>query len=151
TIAQTRFDPKGLSLASRIRKAVQYSSNIDQAVELLKKDGNGLYSNEWMLADINKNEIAIFELGTAKTKLYTSRNKEWYGGTEAFFWGCNNAKDLQVRLETIPSTGGRPANLVWKPADRDRKWLELYAKHKGKIDADFGKVAFSTPPLCSAI
>ncbi len=28
-------------------------------------------------------------------------------------------------------------------ADRDKKWLKLYAEHKGKIDADFGKQAFT--------
>jgi hypothetical protein len=151
TISQTRFDVKGLSLASRIRKAVQYAESIDQAVELLKKDGNGLYTNEWMLADIKTNEIAIFELGTNKSKLYRSSKEEWFGGTPGFYWGCNNAKDLQVRLETIASVEDKPANLVWKPSDRDRKWLQLYAQHKGKINADFGKVAFQTTPLCSSI
>jgi hypothetical protein len=151
TIAQTRFEPKGLALASRIRKAVQYGSSIDQAVELLQKDNNGLYTNEWMMADINTNEIAMFELGTAKSKLYRSGKQEWFGGTPGFYWGCNNAKDLQVRLETIPSVEDKPANLVWKPADRDKKWLQLYAAHKGKIDGEFGKIAFQATPLCSNI
>src|SRR5262249_5807847 len=31
----------------------------------------------------------------------------------------------------------------------DCKWLALYDKYKGKIDADFGKLAFTTPPLAA--
>ena len=54
-----------------------------------------------------------------------------------------------MRLETIASVDGRPANVVFRPSDRDKKWLQLYDKHKGKIDADFGKLAFTTPPLAA--
>src|SRR5262249_44410481 len=71
------------------------------------------------------------------------------GGTEGFYWGCNNTKDLQVRLETIPGVKGRPANVVWRPSDRDKTWQQLYADHKGKIDVAFGKLAFTTPPLAA--
>ena len=150
TIAQTRFDGTGLSVASRIRKALQYADSIDKAVEILKEENNGLYTNEWLLADVKTNEIAMFELGTHKSKLYRSSKNEWFGGTEGFYWGCNNTKDLDVRLETIDDVkSGRPASAVFHPSDRDRKWLELYDKYKGKIDADFGKLAFTTAPIAS--
>jgi hypothetical protein len=151
TIAQTRFDIKGTSLASRIRQAVQYADSIDRAVELLQKGNNGLYTNEWMLGDTKTNEIAMFELGTTRSKLYRSGRADWFGGTEGFYWGCNNAKDLDVRLDTIASVKGKPANMVWKPTDRDRTWLRLYQKHKGKIGVDFAKEAYATAPLVSAI
>ncbi len=148
TIAQTRFDASGLAEASRIRKAMQYADSIDKAVDILKDQNNGLYTNEWMLSDVKPNEIAMFELGTHKSKLYRSSKNEWYGGTEGFYWGCNNTKDLEVRLETIDDVkSGRPGAAVFHPSDRDRKWLELYDKYKGKIDADFGKLAFTTPPI----
>jgi hypothetical protein len=149
TITQTQFDITGLALASRIRQALQYADDIDQAVAFLKEGNNGLYTNEWLLGDIKTNEIAMFELGTHKTRLYRSSKNDWFGGTEGFYWGCNNTKDLDVRLETIASTEGRPANAVFHPSDRDRKWLELYDKHKGKIDVSFGKLAFTTPPLAA--
>jgi Phospholipase B/Peptidase family M1 domain len=149
TLAQTKFDITGLALASRIRQALQYSDDIDQAVAILKEGNNGLYTNEWLLADIKTNEIAMFELGTHKTRLYRSSKNDWFGGTEGFYWGCNNTKDLDVRLETVASTEGRPENAVFHPSDRDLKWLELYDKHKGKIDASFGKLAFTTPPLAA--
>jgi hypothetical protein len=149
TIAQTRFDIQGMTLASRIRECLQYADSIDKAVEILKDGNNGLYTNEWLLGDIKTNEIAMFELGTGKTKLYRSSKNEWFGGTEGFYWGCNNTKDIDVRLETIPGVKGRPANVVWRPTDRDKTWQQLYADHKGKIDVAFGKLAFTTPPLAA--
>lgn len=149
TIAQTRFDATGMTVASRIRQAIQYADSIDKAVAILEKANNGLYTNEWLLADTKTNEIAMFELGTHKSKLYRSAKKEWFGGTEGFYWGCNNTKDLDVRVETVASMDGRPKNVVFHPSDRDRKWLQLYDKYKGKMDADFGKLAFTTPPLAA--
>jgi len=149
TIAQTRFDPEGVPLASRIRRALQYADSIDSAVAILSKRNNGLYTNEWLLADTKANEIAMFELGTAKSKLWRSGKKEWFGGTEGFYWGCNNAKDLAVRLETVPSVEGTPANLVFRASDRDHAWLTLFAQNKGKIDADFALRAFTSPPLAA--
>ncbi len=149
TIAQTRFDSTGLALASRIRQALQYAETIDQAVAILKKGNNGLYTNEWLLADTKTNEIAMFELGTHKSKLWRSGKDEWFGGTPGFYWGCNNAKDLDVRLETVASTVDRPENLVWRPSPRDQTWQQLYAEHKGKIDADFARKAFTTPPVAA--
>jgi hypothetical protein len=149
TIAQTRFDITGLSVASRIRKALQYADNIDQAVEILKAGNNGLYTNEWLLADTKTNEIAMFELGTHKSRLFRSSKGEWPGGTAGFYWGCNNTKDLEVRLETIPGVNGRPANMIFCPSDRDTVWLRLYEKYKGKIDVNFAREAFTTPPLAA--
>jgi hypothetical protein len=149
TISQTRFNPNGLSEASRIREAIQYAGNIDAAVAILQKDNNGLYTNEWLLGDINTNEIALFELGTDKSKLHRSGRGEWIGGTTGFYWGCNNTKDLELRLETVPSVTGRPANLVFHPSDRDQAWQRLYHQHKGKIDVAFAKEAFTTPPIAA--
>ena len=151
TIGQTRFDPSGVPLAARVRKAAQYADTIDKVVSMLKEGGNGLYTNEWLIADVNTNEIALFELGTKASRLRRSSKQEWFGGTEGFYWGCNNAKDLGVRLETVPALDGKPANLVWSPTDRDKAWVRFYAKHKGKITADSGKLAFATPPLSGTL
>ena len=150
TIAQTRFNGDGTPLTSRIRKALQYGDSIDAVVKTLTEGNNGLYTNEWLIGDTKTNEIAMFELGTKATKLWRSSKNEWFGGTEGFYWGCNNTKDLNVRLETIPAVKARPESLVWRPSNRDKKWLQFYAKHQGKITADTGKEAFTTPPLCAA-
>lgn len=149
TIKQTTFAAEGLTVASRIRRVLQYADSIDRAVEILSQSNNGLYTNEWLLADIKTNEIAMFELGTRKTKLWRSSKEEWPGGTKGFYWGCNNAKSIAVRKETVASLGDKPANLVLRPSDRDLCWLKLFDKRSGKIDVNFGFEAFTTPPLAA--
>ncbi|HEX4055773.1 MAG TPA: C45 family autoproteolytic acyltransferase/hydrolase [Tepidisphaeraceae bacterium] len=149
TIGQTRFDPNGLSIGSRSRHAMQYGDSIDSVVKLLGDGGNGLYTNEWLLADMKSNEIALFELGTKTRRLMRSSKNEWFGGTTGFYWGDNNTKDLAVRMETIAATNDRPADMVFHPEIRDMAWIRLYEQNKGKIDANFGKVALSQPPLAS--
>jgi hypothetical protein len=150
TLAQTKFDATGIPLVDRIRRALQYGDSIDSAVAILRQGNNGLYTNEWLLADTKTNEIAMFELGTHKSRLWKSSKNEWFGGTAGFYWGCNNAKDLQVRLETVPAVDGRPANVVFHPSDRDRTWLELFDRKNKTIDVDFGFLAFTTPPLSAS-
>src|SRR5262249_2810208 len=63
TIAQTRFNGQGLTLANRIRKALQYAETIDAAADILREQNNGLYTNEWLMADTKTNEIAMLQLG----------------------------------------------------------------------------------------
>src|SRR5262249_53661363 len=86
---------------------------------------------------------------TGKFKLSRSSKNEWYGGTEGVYWGCNNTKDLELRLETIATTNDRPANLVWRPAGRGTGLRKIYHQYKGKIDANFAKLAFTPPPLAA--
>jgi len=54
-----------------------------------------------------------------------------------------------VRLETVASVDGKPGNVVFHPSERDKVWLQLFNKHKGKIDVAFGKEAFTTPPIAA--
>jgi hypothetical protein len=93
------------------------------------------------------NEIAMYELGTKASRLFRSSKNQWFGGTRGFYWGCNNTKDLAVRLETIAATNDRPADMSFCPSDRDMEWVRLYKANKGSIDQDFGKIAFGKPPL----
>jgi Phospholipase B len=150
TLAQSKFDANGIPVVDRIRRALQYSDSIDQSVQILKQGNNGLYTNEWLLADTKTNEVAMFELGTHQSRLWRSSKNEWFGGTTGFYWGCNNAKDLQVRLETVPALDGSPANIVFHPSDRDRTWLQLFDRKNKAIDVDFGFLAFTTPPLAAS-
>src|SRR5205823_10296857 len=119
TLAQTRFEVKGMTVASRIRQALQYADSIDKAVEILKEQNNGLYTNEWLLGDVKTNEVAMYELGTYKTRLWRSSKDQWFGGTKGFYWGCNNTKDLELRLETVAGPAGRPAALRFVASIRD--------------------------------
>jgi hypothetical protein len=150
TINQSPFNINGTPIAFRARKAIQYGDNIDKVVELLSTKNNGLYTNEWLLGDAKTNEVALFELGTYKTRLYRSSKNDWFGGTEGFYWGDNNAKDLGVRLEESPDPNGASTYVPYVPTVRDLKWQALYHEYKGKIDEQFGFMAFHTAPLVSA-
>ncbi len=149
TINQSPFNVNGTPIAYRARKAIQYGGDIDQVVQYLSTKNNGLYTNEWILGDAKTNEIALFELGTYKTRLYRSSKNDWFGGTEGFYWGDNNAKDLSVRLEGTPDPNAPSSYIPYVPTDRDLKWQDLYRQHKGKIDEQFGFMAFHTAPLVS--
>jgi hypothetical protein len=150
TINQSPFNINGTPIAYRARKAIQYGDNIDKVVELLSTKNNGLYTNEWLLGDAKTNEIALFELGTYKTRLYRSSQGDWFGGTEGFYWGDNNAKDLSVRLEENPDPNGASSYVPYVPTNRDLKWQALYREYKGKIDEQFGFMAFHSAPLVSS-
>jgi len=147
TLAQTGLNVMGMTCASRIRKAIQYADSIDKAVELLTRDNNGLYTNEWLLADINTNEIAMLQLGTHKHKLWRSSKNEWFGGTPGFYWSCNTHKDMDVRLETIASAKSLPSRVVFRPSDRDQAWVKLYEKHRGTIGSDLVQQFCASPVL----
>lgn len=150
TINQSPFNINGTPVAFRARQAIQYGDDIDKVVQYLSNKNNGLYTNEWLIGDAKTNEIAMFELGTYKTRLYRSSKHDWFGGTEGFYWGDNNAKDLSVRLEEAPDPNGSPGYIPYVPTDRDLKWQALYREYKGKIDSEFGFMAFDTAPLVSA-
>ncbi|HTS26714.1 MAG TPA: C45 family autoproteolytic acyltransferase/hydrolase [Bryobacteraceae bacterium] len=150
TIRQTPFNMQGTPVAFRARMAIQYGGNVDEVVKQLGTRNNGLYTNEWLIGDAKNNEIAMYELGTNKTKLWRSSKSEWFGGTPGFYWGNNNAKDLAVRLENYPDPKGAPDYIPFVPAPRDLAWNEMYQKYRGQIDEQFAFLAFRTAPLVSA-
>jgi hypothetical protein len=150
TIEQTPFNVQGTPVAFRARMAIQYSDNIDEVVHYLGTRNNGLYTNEWIMGDAKTNEIAIYDLGTNHTRLWRSSKNQWFGDTPGFYWGDNNAKDLNVRLEDYPDPEGDPDYIPYVPEPRDLAWQELYRKYRGQIDEQFGFLAFRTAPLVSA-
>ena len=150
TIRQTPFNFQGTPVAYRARLAIQYGDDIDKVVERLGNKNNGLYTNEWLIGDAKTNEIAMYELGTYHTKLWRSSKNEWFGETAGFYWGCNNEKDLNVRLEYLPDPQGPPEYIPYVPGIRDLAWQDLYRKYRGQIDEQFGFVAFRTAPLVSS-
>ena len=150
TINQTPFNPQGTPVAFRARMAIQYGGNIDEVVQYLGTRNNGLYTNEWIMGDAKTNEIAIYDLGTNHTRLWRSSKNEWFGDTPGFYWGDNNAKDLDVRLEDYPDPKADPDYIPYSPGPRDLAWQALYEKYHGQIDEQFGFLAFRTAPLVSA-
>ena len=150
TIRQTSFNPQGTPVAFRARMAIQYGGSIDEVVKHLGTRNNGLYTNEWLMGDAKTNEIAMYELGTAHTKLWRSSKNEWFGDTPGFYWGNNNAKDLTIRTEYLPDPQGKPEYIPYVPQVRDLAWQDLYRGYRGQIDEQFGYLAFRSAPLVSA-
>ena len=147
TIAQTPFDSDGEPLTTRARKAIQYSESIDEVVKYLGEKNNGLYTNEWLIGDTKTNEIAMFELGTKKNKLWRSSKNEWFGEAKGIYWGCNNVKDPEVRLEAMRVGRTPPAKVTFRPSSRDRAWQAWFEKYDGKIDEAAAREAFTSPAL----
>ena len=137
TIRQTPFNAQGTPVAFRARMAIQYGGNIDEMVKQLGTRNNGLYTNEWLMGDAKTNEIAMYELGTAHTKLWRSSKNEWFGDTPGFYWGNNNAKDLTIRTEYLPDPQGAPEYVPYVPPVRDLAWQDIYQKYQGQIDEQF--------------
>jgi hypothetical protein len=150
TIRQTPFNVQGTPVAFRARTAIQYGGSIDEVIQKLGTRNNGLYTNEWLIGDAKTNEIAMYELGTNHTRLWRSSKNQWFGDTPGFYWGDNNAKDLAIRLETMPDPHGAPEYAPYVPMPRDLAWQDLYQKHKGQIDEQFAFLAFRTAPLVAA-
>ncbi len=150
-VSQTPFEMTGTPLASRVRQVAQYAESLDQVVSIMTENSNGLGSAEWLLADLKCNEIGLLMLGTRQHRLFRSSKHEWIDGAEGFYWSCDNCKDLGVRLDSVAALNG-PPTAVASPVTtyKDAIWLDLYEKNKGRIDADFGKRAFTTPGLVSA-
>ena len=114
---------------------------------ILGTRNNGLYTNEWLIGDAKTNEIAMYELGTNHTRLWRSSKNEWFGGTPGFYWGNNNAKDLDDPAGDHARSQRRARVRALRPGRRDLAWQGLYRKYQGQIDEQFGFLAFRTAPL----
>lgn len=147
TVMQTPFDIKGEPQSSRIRKAAQYASSIDDVVRILTTRNNGLYTNDWLIADTKTGETGILLLGTGTHKLWRSSRKDFPGGTDGFYWSVNNAKDAGVRREYIPDPANAPFDVVFGPVNRDLAFVDYYRREKGSIDELSAVRVMATSPV----
>ena len=129
TISQfSGWDPEGIPEFVRARKAMQYSSSIDEFSQIMSKGNNGGYANNWLVADRKTNEIASLELGLKNVNL--SRSKDGY------FTGANfPVNDKLAREETQ-----FPVQDMSVSANARRvRWDQLMVEYKGKIDVMAGQ------------
>jgi hypothetical protein len=147
TVGQTPFNPDGTPQSNRIRLAAQYSDNIDDAVKYLTEKNNGLYTNDWLMADTKNDEIAILCLGTKVHKLWRSTKNEFYGNQKDWYWSNNNTKALEVRKEYIANSDNAPYDLTFRPWDRDMVFWNFYEKNKGNIDIKCGMDLLNSSPV----
>ena len=147
TVLQTPFDAEGTPQSNRIRKAIQYGSSVDEVAAILREKNNGMYTNDWTLADVKKGESAILLLGTAQSKLWRSTDQPAPFGTPGFLWANNNARDAAVRREVAAQPEDAPFDSTFTPANRDLAFRRFYEEHKGKIDVESAIGLMASSPI----
>jgi hypothetical protein len=147
TTLQTPFDADGTPQSNRIRKAIQYGSSIDEVSAILREKNNGMYTNDWTLADVKKDEAAILLLGTAKSKLWRSTDQPAPFGTPGFLWANNNARDAAVRREVAAQPEDAPYDSTFGAWNRDVAFRRFYDEHKGTIDAQSAVGLMASSPI----
>ncbi|HMH31629.1 MAG TPA: C45 family peptidase [Puia sp.] len=130
TITQFKgFDVNGIPEFVRARKAAQYARSIDDFVKIMTTGNNGGYANDWLVGDINTNEIARLELGLKHFRVWRTK--------DGIYVGSNFASDEKLIAE---ETTFNPADSTNSPNTRRKRWETLTAQYKGKIDAATGKI-----------
>lgn len=147
TVAQTPFDPAGTPQSSRIRRAAQYASSIDEVAAILGESNNGMYTNDWPIADVKTGEVAILLLGTRTSRLWRSGDAEAPFGTPGFLWSNNNARDPGVRREYAVQPDDAPFDVAFAPTNRDVAFWRFWEEHAGRIDEQAAVRLWASSPV----
>ena len=147
TVAQTPFERSGTPQSNRIRRAAQYASSIDDVVRILTERNNGLYTNDWLIADVKSDETAILLLGTKEHRLWRSSERPAPFGSPGFLSSNNNARDEAVRREYAVQIDEAPADVVFAASNRDLAFQEFYERTKGRIDVETTTRLFASSPI----
>ncbi|MDO8629661.1 MAG: C45 family autoproteolytic acyltransferase/hydrolase, partial [Phycisphaerales bacterium] len=147
TVAQTPYKPDSIPQSSRIRRAAQYASSIDDVERILWQGNNGMYTNDWPIADIKTGEVAVLLLGTHRKKLWRTGEDPSPFGTPGFLWANNNNRDDEVRKEYVAQPEDRPFDLVFSAWNRDVAFNEFYQQYKGRIDSTVAVRMWASSPL----
>ena len=124
------FDPKGTPEFMRMRKAIQYSNNLDDIKSIFVEGNNGGYANTWLMGDTKTNEIGKLELGL--------KNVDFVRKKDGFFVGSNFPESPKLIAEEVP--GGWNADPMSNGCERRRvRWTSLLTKNKGQVDAEMAK------------
>lgn len=118
------FDPNGIPEFVRARKAMQYSANIDDFERIMVTGDNGGYANDWLIADNTHNEVARLELGLKVHRLWRTKN--------GYYVGANFPSDPTLIKEETDFNPNDPSSSM---NARHKRWDELMAQYKGRIDA----------------
>ncbi|MGD8439262.1 MAG: C45 family autoproteolytic acyltransferase/hydrolase [Holophagae bacterium] len=147
TVAQTPWEPDSTPQSNRIRKAAQYADSIDDVERILWQGNNGMYTNDWPIADITTGEAAILLLGTHTKKLWRTGEDMAPFGTPGFLWANNNNRDPEVRKEYLAQPDDRPFDLMFSPWNRDIAFNEFYRSHAGEIDDTAAVELWASSPI----
>lgn len=122
------YNPRGIPEFVRARKAMQYSSSIDDFSRIMVEGNNGGYANDWLVADTKTNEIASLELGLKNVTLERTR--------DGYFVGANFPINRRLASqETTCDIGDSGLSCM----ARRIRWEQLMEEQKGKIDVGAAK------------
>jgi hypothetical protein len=147
TVMQTPYEADSTPQSNRARKAAQYAASIDDVERILWEKNNGMYTNDWPIADFETGEVAILLLGTHTKKMWRTSEDMNPFGTPGFLWANNNNRDPEVRKEYVAQPDDRPFDLMFSPWNRDVAFNEFYRENKGKIDANAGVRLWASSPV----
>ncbi len=122
------FDTTEVAEFVRARKAIQYSSSIDEWVAIMENKNNGGYANDWLIGDNKTGEIARLELGLKNHFLERTN--------DGYFVGANfpvNEKLIKEETSFDPSSPDESPNM------RRLRWDVLMKEYKGKINIESAK------------
>lgn len=119
------FDPNGIPEFERMRKAIQYSDDLDDVAHIFKQGNNGGYANTWLLADAKTNEIGKLELGLKNVIFSTT--------TDGYYVGSNFPEDPKLMKEEAPGYDPASTNNCEM---RKARWKQHLDQDKGRVDAD---------------
>ena len=122
------WDSNGVPEFVRARRAMQYSTSIDEFAATMKDGNNGGYANDWLLVDVKNNEVAHLELGLKNVTLERTK--------DGFFVGANFPKNPKLIAE---ETTFDPKNKSLSANARQARWEQLMAEYRGKIDVAAGQ------------
>ena len=123
------FDPEGIPVFERARKAMQYANSIDEWAKIMIENNNGAYANSWMLGDIRTNEIARLELGLKHHSLEKKK--------DGYFTGSNIVDNIKILREETNATYDDVRDFC---VARRVRWKQLMKKYYGKIDVKAAKL-----------
>ncbi|MCX6570521.1 MAG: C45 family autoproteolytic acyltransferase/hydrolase [Candidatus Aminicenantes bacterium] len=123
------FDPAGIPEFVRIRKAMQYAHDLDEALKIMIDGNNGGYANTWLFGDVHSNEIARLELGLKVHSIERTR--------DGFYSGSNITENVPLMRQETDSDFD---NIKHSDIARRVRWLDLFDKWMGKIDVERGKL-----------
>ncbi len=147
TVMQTPYEADSTPQSNRARKAAQYASSIDDVERILWEKNNGMYTNDWPIADMKTGEVAILLLGTHTKKMWRTGEDMGPFGTPGFLWANNNARDPEVRKEYVAQPDDRPFDLMFSPWNRDIAFNQFYQANKGEIDAEKAIGLWASSPV----
>ncbi len=124
------FDPAGKPEFMRMRKAIQYSNNLNEFAATMRDGNNGGYANTWLLGDNKTGEIGKLELGLKNVTFQSRRDGSYVGSNFP-----ENPKLIQEEI-----VGGWDSDPKSNSCERRRvRWNTLLKQNPNRVDAELAK------------